>query len=79
MRNGFKNKFKITGELFVNTEYKCLCGNEKVKIQDPKNNLIQEISLEELYLLEQELARKMIYQYINILQCMIYLKMVQQP
>lgn len=54
MRNGFKNKFKITGELFVNTEYKCLCGNEKVKIQDPKNNLIQEISLEELYLLEQE-------------------------
>lgn len=54
MKNGFKNKYKITGELFVNTEYKCLCGNEKVKIQDPKNNLIQEISLEELYLLEQE-------------------------
>jgi hypothetical protein len=54
MKNGCKNKFKITGELFVNQEFKCLCGNEKVTIQDQKNNFIQEISLEELYLLEQE-------------------------
>ena len=49
-----QKQIQDNGELFVNTEYKCLCGNEKVKIQDPKNNLIQEISLEELYLLEQE-------------------------
>lgn len=40
--------------MFVRQEFMCLCGNEKVKIQDPNNNLIQEISLEELYLLEQE-------------------------
>ena len=32
----------------------CLTGDAKVKVQDPKNNIIQEISLEELYLLEQE-------------------------
>ena len=52
MKNGFKNKYKITGELFVNTEYKCLCGNEKVKIQT-SNGECKEISLEELYILEQ--------------------------
>lgn len=52
MKNGFKNKYKITGELFVNTEYKCLCGNEKVNIQT-SNGECKEISLEELYILEQ--------------------------
>lgn len=49
-----QKQIQDNGEMFVRQEFMCLCGNEKVKIQDPKNNLIQEISLEELYLLEQE-------------------------
>lgn len=49
-----QKQIQDNGEMFCRQEYMCLCGNEKVKIQDPTNNLIQEISLEELYLLEQE-------------------------
>ena len=49
-----QKQIQDNGEMFVRQEFMCLCGNEKVKIQDTKNNLIQEISLEELYLLEQE-------------------------
>ena len=38
--------------MFCRTEYMCLCGNEKVNIQT-SNGECKEISLEELYILEQ--------------------------
>ena len=52
-KNGYKNRFKTTGELFVNTEYKCLFGDSKVTVKDNNNKLLT-LTLEELYLLEQE-------------------------
>lgn len=41
------------GELFCNVEYKCLGGDSKITIEEDSGN-IREISLEELYILEQE-------------------------
>ena len=47
-----QKQIQDNGEMFVNQEYKCLCGNEKVNIQT-SNGECKEISLEELYILEQ--------------------------
>lgn len=47
-----QKQIQDNGEMFVNQEYKCLCGNEKVNIQT-SNGECREISLEELYILEQ--------------------------
>lgn len=47
-----QKQIQDNGELFVNQEFKCLCGNEKVNIQT-SNGEYREISLEELYILEQ--------------------------
>lgn len=48
-----QKQIQDNGEMFVNQEFKCLCGNEKVKVQDSYGK-VQEITLEELYTLEQE-------------------------
>lgn len=48
-----QKQIRDNGEQFVNQEYKCLTGDSLVKVQDD-NGLIQELTLEELYLLEQE-------------------------
>lgn len=48
-----QKQIQDNGEMFVNQEYKCLCGNEKVKVQDSYGK-VQELTLEELYTLEQE-------------------------
>jgi len=53
MKLGYRNKFVTIGEKFVNTEFKCLGGDSKITIQEDSGN-IREISLEELYILEQE-------------------------
>lgn len=47
-----QKQIQDNGEMFVNQEFKCLCGNEKVNIQT-SNGECKEISLEELYILEQ--------------------------
>lgn len=48
-----QKQIRDNGEQFVNQEYKCLSGDSKVKVQDD-DGIIQEMTLEELYILEQE-------------------------
>ena len=47
-----QKQIQDNGEMFCRQEYMCLCGNEKVNIQT-SNGECKEISLEELYILEQ--------------------------
>ena len=48
-----QKQIRDNGEMFVRQEYQCLCGDSKVSIKTD-SGIIQEVSLEELYLLEQE-------------------------
>jgi len=48
-----QKQIRDNGEQFVNQEYKCLTGDARVTVEYD-NGLVQEMTLEELYLLEQE-------------------------
>lgn len=48
-----QKQIRDNGEQFVNQEYKCLTGDARVAVEYD-NGLVQEMTLEELYLLEQE-------------------------
>jgi hypothetical protein len=48
-----QKQIQDNGEMFVRQEYMCLTGDSKVKVQDSYGK-VQEITLEELYTLEQE-------------------------
>jgi hypothetical protein len=48
-----QKQIRDNGEQFVNQEYKCLTGDSEVTVKDD-NGLVQTLTLEQLYLLEQE-------------------------
>ena len=48
-----QKQIQDNGEMFVNQEFKCLTGDSKVSVQDSYGK-VQELTLEELYTLEQE-------------------------
>ena len=48
-----QKQIQDNGEMFVRQEYMCLTGDSKVKVQDSYGK-VQELTLEELYTLEQE-------------------------